>query len=95
MASFLGTHPAPTFDLEHIVGEHNDLLIRDIKSGAALAKAFDRGVQQPKKGIFKKKPPHVSQARPCVLMRGHGATLTAENLKLAVMRAVVRFHRLS
>lgn len=91
-AGFLGHHPAPIFDLFDVVGEHNDCLVRDRKSGDALAKMFDTVPAPKKKGIlsFGKKPIHVSNARACVLMRGHGATIVGHDLRNAVMRAVVR-----
>ncbi|KAJ6580847.1 class II aldolase/adducin N-terminal [Mycena capillaripes] len=75
MASFLGSESPPIFDISESFGPGTDMLIRNTTHGAALATSFT--------------PSSVSSAtRPLVLMRGHGATLTAGSLKLAVYRAV-------
>ncbi|KAJ7261879.1 aldolase domain-containing protein [Mycena rebaudengoi] len=75
MASFLGPESAPTFDIGDAIGPSTDMLIRNTTQGAALA------------SLFAPATPNVPTL-PLVLMRGHGATLTAPSLKLAVFRAV-------
>ncbi|KAF7309417.1 Aldolase-II domain-containing protein [Mycena indigotica] len=75
MASFLGSSNPPIFDIAQDFGPSTDMLIRNTTHGASLASLF--------------LPPEQSQlTRPLVLMRGHGATLTAPSLKLAVFRAI-------
>ena len=45
MAGFLGSTPVPVFEIRDVLGPDNDMLIRDNKTGAALAKALsDRTV---------------------------------------------------
>jgi HCOMODA/2-hydroxy-3-carboxy-muconic semialdehyde decarboxylase len=51
------------------------MLIRNTTHGAALASSFAPSSAS-------------SPTRPLVLMRGHGATLTAASLKLAIYRAI-------
>ncbi|KAJ7066775.1 ribulose-5-phosphate 4-epimerase [Mycena belliarum] len=75
MASFLGAVAAPIFDIGDAFGPETDMLIRNTTHGAALAEAFTPPVPS-------------APTRPLVLMRGHGATLTAPSLKLAVFRAI-------
>ncbi|KAK7031707.1 aldolase-II domain-containing protein [Favolaschia claudopus] len=72
MASFLGSEPAPIFEIRDSFGPTTDMLIRNTTQGEALA------------SLFKEE----SHTRPLVLMRGHGATLVAPSLKLAVFRAI-------
>lgn len=60
---------------DHSFGPCTDMLIRNTTHGAALASSFAPASP-------------ASPARPLVLMRGHGATLVAASLKLAVFRAV-------
>ncbi|KAJ7230404.1 putative aldolase, partial [Mycena pura] len=75
MASFLGPESPPVFDISDSFGPATDMLIRNTTHGAALAAAFAPA-----------KP--AAATRPLVLMRGHGATLVAPSLKLAIYRAV-------
>jgi HCOMODA/2-hydroxy-3-carboxy-muconic semialdehyde decarboxylase len=45
MAAFLGASPAPVFEIRDVLGPRNDLLVRDNRTGAALAKVLgDRTV---------------------------------------------------
>jgi ribulose-5-phosphate 4-epimerase/fuculose-1-phosphate aldolase len=45
VAGFLGTTPVPVFEIRDVAGPDNDMLVRDVKIGAALAKALgDRTV---------------------------------------------------
>lgn len=45
MAHFIGSEPAPIFDLEAVEGPNNNMLVLNAKSGAALAKTLgDRNV---------------------------------------------------
>ena len=84
-------------------GTETDLLIRSPAIGAQLARAFEPRVEEPpttktekkKSGLFSrnKKPveePVTSVVKPrnLVLQRGHGATIVAPSLKLAVQRAI-------
>ncbi|KAJ7760188.1 aldolase domain-containing protein [Mycena olivaceomarginata] len=75
MASFLGSESAPIFDISDSFGAATDMLIRNTTHGAALASSFSPSSSD-------------SPTRPLVLMRGHGATLTAPSLKLAIFRAI-------
>ncbi|KAJ7036570.1 aldolase domain-containing protein [Mycena alexandri] len=75
MASFLGCESPPIFDIADTVGPGTDMLIRNATHGAALASSFIPNSTS-------------SPTRPLVLMRGHGATLTAASLKLAIFRAI-------
>ncbi|KAJ7498080.1 aldolase domain-containing protein [Mycena galericulata] len=75
MASFLGAEAAPVFDIRESFGPSTDMLIRNTTHGEALASAFAPSTPS-------------SATRPLVLMRGHGATLTAPSLKLAIFRAI-------
>jgi len=75
MASFLGADSAPIFDIGDSFGPSTDMLIRNTTHGAALASSFSPSSAS-------------SSTRPLVLMRGHGATLTAASLKLAIFRAI-------
>ncbi|KAJ7663929.1 aldolase domain-containing protein [Mycena polygramma] len=75
MASFLGPDSPPIFDISESFGPATDMLIRNTTHGAALASSFAPVSAS-------------SPTRPLVLMRGHGATLTAASLKLAIFRAV-------
>ncbi|KAJ6485545.1 aldolase domain-containing protein [Mycena sanguinolenta] len=75
MASFLGSNPAPIFELSDSFGPRTDMLIRNTSQGAVLASSFSPSSPS-------------SPTRPLVLMRGHGATLTAASLKLAIFRAI-------
>jgi ribulose-5-phosphate 4-epimerase/fuculose-1-phosphate aldolase len=68
VAAFLGTTPAPVFEIRDAVGEDNGMLVNENRSGAALAKVLGD--------------------RPVVLMRGHGMSVVAENVKLVVLRAI-------
>ncbi|KAJ7114092.1 aldolase domain-containing protein [Mycena epipterygia] len=79
MASFLGSDSPPIFDISESFGPSTDMLIRNTTHGAALASSFAP-------------PAESSPTRPLVLMRGHGATLTASSLKLAIFRAVYTQH---
>jgi ribulose-5-phosphate 4-epimerase/fuculose-1-phosphate aldolase len=73
--SSTGSDSPPIFDIAETFGPSTDMLIRNTTHGAALAAAFS--------------PPSSSSATlPLVLMRGHGATLTAPTLRLAIYRAV-------
>lgn len=67
-----GTQPPPIFDISAAFGPSTDLLIRTAAQGLTLAAHFDASFP----------------LAPLVLMRGHGATLIAPSLKLAVYRAV-------
>jgi len=67
MAGFLKAS-TPIFEIRSAAGPASDMLIRDRKLGAALARALGAG--------------------PVVLMRGHGSTAAAGNLRQAVFRAV-------
>ncbi|KAJ6568396.1 ribulose-5-phosphate 4-epimerase [Mycena vulgaris] len=75
MASFLGTESPPIFDIGASFGPSTDMLIRNTTHGAALAAAFAPVAPS-------------APTRALVFMRGHGATLTAPSLQLAVYRAV-------
>ncbi|KAF7371114.1 Aldolase-II domain-containing protein [Mycena sanguinolenta] len=75
MASFLGSDPAPIFDISDSFGPSTDMLIRNTNQGAVLASSFSPSSPS-------------SPTRPLVLMRGHGATLTAASLKLAIFRTI-------
>ncbi|KAF8211090.1 class II aldolase and Adducin N-terminal domain-containing protein [Mycena galopus ATCC 62051] len=75
MASFLGSESAPIFDISDSFGPNTDMLIRNTTHGEALASVFAPSSSS-------------SSTRPLVLMRGHGATLTAASLKLAIFRAI-------
>ncbi|KAJ7780138.1 aldolase domain-containing protein [Mycena maculata] len=75
MASFIGSEASPIFDIGDAFGPGTDMLIRNTTHGAALASAFAPTAPS-------------APTRPLVLMRGHGATLTASSLKLAIFRAV-------
>ncbi|KAJ6465166.1 aldolase domain-containing protein [Mycena vitilis] len=75
MASFLGPDSPPIFDISESFGPATDMLIRNTTHGAALASSFAPSSA-------------ASPTRPLVFMRGHGATLTAASLKLAIFRAV-------
>lgn len=45
MAAFLGASPVPVFEIRDVLGPNNDLLVRDTRTGAALAKVLaDRSV---------------------------------------------------
>ena len=66
MASFLWSG-VPVFDIRHTRDE-NDLLIRDLPLGKALARTLGKCE--------------------CVLMRGHGMTVVAENIPEVVFRAI-------
>ncbi|KAF7289069.1 Aldolase-II domain-containing protein [Mycena chlorophos] len=77
MASFLGSESPPIFDIADSFGPSTDMLIRNTTHGAALASLFT-----PTPAL------ESTSSRPLVLMRGHGATLTAPSLKLAVFCAV-------
>ncbi len=45
MAAFLGASPVPVFEIRDVLGPNNDLLVRDSRTGAALAKVLaDRTV---------------------------------------------------
>ncbi|KAJ7173447.1 aldolase domain-containing protein [Mycena filopes] len=79
MASFLGRPSPPVFDIGDEFGFATDMLIRNTTHGAALASLFTPDLPG-------------SATRPLVLMRGHGATLTAPSLKHAVFRAVYTQH---
>ncbi|KAJ7065415.1 aldolase domain-containing protein [Mycena amicta] len=78
MASFLGPDSPPIFDIADSFGPSTDMLIRNTTHGAALASLFTPSPSSQTPG----------PTRPLVLMRGHGATLTASSLKLAVFRAI-------
>ena len=67
MAAFIG-EATPIFEIRDVAGDETDLLIRDNRLGAALAKTIGSGT--------------------LALMRGHGATVVADTLKMAVYRAV-------
>lgn len=67
MAAFIG-EATPIFEIRDVAGDETDLLIRDNRLGAALAKTIGSGT--------------------LALMRGHGATVVAGTLKMAVYRAV-------
>ncbi|KAF8211048.1 class II aldolase and Adducin N-terminal domain-containing protein [Mycena galopus ATCC 62051] len=56
-------------------GPSTDMLIRNTTQGEALASVFTPASSS-------------SPTRPLVFMRGHGATLTAASLKLAIFRAI-------
>ncbi|KAJ7231725.1 class II aldolase and Adducin N-terminal domain-containing protein, partial [Mycena haematopus] len=75
MASFLGSDSAPIFDISDSFGPSTDMLIRNTAQGAVLASSFSPSSP-------------ASPTRPLVLMRGHGATLVAASLKLAIFRAI-------
>ncbi|KAJ7709013.1 class II aldolase/adducin N-terminal [Mycena rosella] len=75
MASFLGAESPPIFDIGDAFGPGTDMLIRNTAHGAALAATFAPSAPS-------------SPTRALVLMRGHGATLTATSLKLGIFRAV-------
>ncbi|KAJ7609048.1 putative aldolase, partial [Roridomyces roridus] len=78
MASFLGPDSPPIFDISDSFGPSTDMLIRNTTHGAALASLFAHSSGAP--------------TRPLVLMRGHGATLTAPSLKLLIFRAIYTQH---
>ena len=40
MAGFLGTTPVPVFEIRDVLGGDNQMLVRDSKTGGALAKAL-------------------------------------------------------
>ena len=73
MAGFLGME-TPVFDIAQYYepGERRDLLVRNIKFGAALAEHFGEG-----------RPDHSA-----VLMRGHGFTVQGSNIMEVVARAI-------
>ncbi|KAJ6621462.1 class II aldolase and Adducin N-terminal domain-containing protein [Mycena sp. CBHHK59/15] len=75
MASFLGSESPPIFDISDSFGPSTDMLIRKTTHGAALASLFAPATAS-------------SSTRPLVLMRGHGATITAASLKLVIFRAI-------
>jgi len=79
MAAFLGTETPPIYDNASYFGPSTDLLIRSEQQGSLLASFFE----QPSGSDDS--TPHI---RPLVLMRGHGATITAPSLRLAVYRAI-------
>ena len=73
MAGFLGKS-TPVFDIAEFYepGDRKDMLVRNIKFGAALASSFGDG--QPDQAV--------------VLMRGHGFTVQGSSIMEAVLRAV-------
>jgi ribulose-5-phosphate 4-epimerase/fuculose-1-phosphate aldolase len=79
MASFLSSTPAPVFDIADSFGHGTDILISSVAKGDALAAKLNEpgGIA----GIDGGK-------RTVVLMRGHGATLVAGDLRTATFRAV-------
>ena len=77
-SAFLGTQPAPIFDLADYAGPTNDLLITDAGRGRALAESLE---SQSTDG----KP------RALVLMRGHGTTTISPSIKSTVYHGVSVF----
>jgi ribulose-5-phosphate 4-epimerase/fuculose-1-phosphate aldolase len=68
MAAFLGSTPAPVFEIRDVLGDDNRMLVSENRTGAALANVLgDRSV---------------------VLMRGHGMSVAAEDVKMVVLRAI-------
>lgn len=86
-SGFLGSTPAPIFDISSHFGHETDLLVRSPAIGAQLAKTFEPHVEETttakpekkKTSLFSKKKPAeepvstVIKPRNLVLMRGHGA----------------------
>jgi ribulose-5-phosphate 4-epimerase/fuculose-1-phosphate aldolase len=68
MAAFLGSSPAPIFEIRDVDGDENAMLVTENRTGAALASTLgDRAV---------------------VLMRGHGMSVVAQDVKHVVLRAI-------
>jgi ribulose-5-phosphate 4-epimerase/fuculose-1-phosphate aldolase len=71
MAGFLGDQ-VPNFDIEDIYreGDARDILVNNVRLGAALASMFGRNESRP-----------TSPAHTTVLQRGHGFVVAAENVE--------------
>jgi HCOMODA/2-hydroxy-3-carboxy-muconic semialdehyde decarboxylase len=67
-AGFIGSTPAPIFDIREVSGGDPSMLVSDTPRGAALAKVLG--------------------SRSVVLMRGHGLSIAAPNVRQAVLRAI-------
>jgi hypothetical protein len=75
LAGFLGTS-CPNFDIGkyYEAGDRKDMLVSNIRFGAALSSYFGSAGHQPDHAV--------------VLMRGHGFTTQGESIMEAVLRAV-------
>ncbi|KAM7194534.1 Adducin-related protein 2 [Naviculisporaceae sp. PSN 640] len=85
MAGFLGTE-VPVFDIATLYapGEHQDLLVRDSRLGAALASKFVRVEDGGHDSSRSRHAPDHSVA----LMRRHGYTTHGRDIETAVYRAI-------
>lgn len=75
MASFLGSEPAPIFDIADKFGAKTNMLVTSMEHGLEMAAKL-------------RVTGDASTDQPLVLMRGHGATVVADNLKAVVFRAI-------
>lgn len=75
MASFLGSEAAPIFDIADKFGAETNMLVTSIEQGQAMAEKL-------------RATGDAASDQPLVLMRGHGATIVAANLKSVVFRAI-------
>ena len=97
MAGFLGSHvpvwdAAPLYDSLNTAVARRDMLVNNIPLGESLAACFasnqDGAEEQPGSGANEKPQASSNPARTVVLMRRHGYTIQAENIEMAVYRAI-------
>lgn len=78
MAGFLGTKvPVWDFDTVYTQEDQHDMLVREPRLGASLAKTLGEG----------SKIKHV-----VALMRGHGMVVVADTIEMAVLRSIYTAH---
>lgn len=81
-SAFLGTKPAPIFEIRDHTGPENDLLITNPGRGRALAVKLDDEPGLEKEDKVQSKP------RALVLMRGHGTTTVSPSVKSTVYHGI-------